>query len=398
MFARLRSLVLVSFLSTSYLIVGQSITPALAAFPSTGDAIFNWEPAFMANDWTVTRTQALAEARTFDVIVGLRYTYRDHVAAMKAANPDLRILVYLNGGFSMNDDGTAFPNGWYARDRYGRKIKSVQFGNYLMDVSDPGWIDSVADRCQEFLAFSGYDGCLLDSLGPAALDPTYVTSLPINPATGLVWKRADYLKATSALALAAKRRIGWKLLVPNGVTWGQDYFDPAGPTKILTAGVDGGMVELFIRPPFVSLSQYRSVSQWKADVNMLVDAGASGRTLLVVTKAWASGTAAQKDRWHRYALGTFLLGTNGRSYFSFLSDRNTAKPSSYWSVQLGSPVTTYALIGGVYQRTFANGKVLVNPSTSTYTVSLGRRYETLGGQIVTSVTLGAHSAAILTEA
>lgn len=164
-----------------------------------------------------------------------------------------------------------------------------------------------------------------------------------------------------------KTTLGTRLVVPNGVQWGREYSDPNGPTKQLTWGTDGGMVELFVRPPFVGLDQYRSVTDWKRDVDMLVDAGADGRTLLVVTKAWASGTQAQKDRWHRYALGTFLLGTNGRSYFLFLYDKNTARASSYWVVDLGSPGGSYAYLQGVYQRTFAKGKVLVNPG---FTVSL----------------------------
>lgn len=62
-------------------------------------------------------------------------------------NPDLVLLVYLNGGFSMNDDGTRYPNRWYAHDIYGRKVKSVEFTNYLMDVSNQNWVNEVADNC-----------------------------------------------------------------------------------------------------------------------------------------------------------------------------------------------------------------------------------------------------------
>jgi hypothetical protein len=46
-------------------------------------------------------------------------------------------------------------------------------------------------------------------------------------------------------------------------------------------------------------------------------------------------------------------------------------------------------------RNYTSGKVLFNPSESTYTINLGQTYRLLNGLSVSSVTLGSHSAEIL---
>jgi hypothetical protein len=392
-----RSLTLLkAFLAANLALAGPLAGPAAAAFPTTEHRIRNWEPEFMANDHSYTRAEALAHAQEFDVIIALQNAFRAYVADMKAVNPDLVLLVYTNGGYSVDDGGSKHPEAWYAKDRYGRKIKS-SFGNYLMTPSNAGWRDNVGDRCVSARLWSGYDGCFLDSLGPAALEPGYNTGLPINPATGNVWARKAWLEAQSSLAEAVKTRIGGRIVVANGITNGVHWFHPDGSTDVLATGIGGAMVELFVRLAYQKVTVYRSEAEWKKDVDMLVNAEARGLTLLCVTKVWSAGTIEKKEQIHRFALGTFLLGTSGRSYFSFLSDRNTGRPSSLWDLDLGVPVEAYRKVGGVYQRTYSKGKVLVNPTDDTFTVSLGRTYITLSGVRVTSLTMNPHSAALLRE-
>lgn len=366
-----------------------------AAFPSA-HRISNWEPEFMASDHTYTKSQALAQAAEFDVIIGDSWAFRSYVSAMKGVNADLRLLAYQNGGYSIRDNGSKYPNSWYAHTATGAKITSLNFGNYLMDVSSGRWIDTVGDLCVEHLKTSHYDGCFLDSLGPAALQAGYASGVPINPATGDPWTQAAYLRATSKLADRVKARVARsKYVVANGVQNGREYFNGDGSTGQLADPIDGAMVELFVRPPFTSAATYRSVSEWRMDVDMLVDAGKKGRVLFCVTKSWGSATSAQEDQLFRYSLGTFLLGTNGRSYFSFLYDRNTARTSTLWDAKLGRPLRHYRVRDGVFRRGFENGKVLVNPSDSSKTIRFRRAFVTLSGTRVRSVSLAPHSAAIL---
>jgi hypothetical protein len=397
MSSRVRGRALLALLLTLSAMVGWPLSnPVQASFKTIPWSGGTWEPRFMNPATKVTRSQAIAEARRFDLIVGLQYTYKPYVAAMHSANPNLVLLVYLGGGFSMNDNGTKYRNSWYSRDASGRKVRLKQFHNYLMNPAKAKWVKNVATRCARYRAQGGYDGCLLDQLGPAPLDRNYVTGLPVNPKTGRVWTRAAWLKATSSLAAAVKRRLGSFIVVANGVLTGADYFNPAGPTSRLLSGTDGGMVELFARAPNAPLTQHRSLEDWKHDVNMLVDAGAKGKRLLVVTKAWAGGSQAQKDACYQYALGTFLLGSDGNSYFRFLPDKDTAAASPYGNINLGRAMSNYRLVGGVYQRRFTRGRVIVNPTTRSLTIALGARLRSLKGSFVRSVTVGPHSAAILT--
>ena len=370
------------------------------ASTAEGGAIrVSWAPENEAGNHTVSRTEAVAEAKRFDVIVALRSTYRSHVGAMKAANPDLVLLAYMNGTFAQRSQGKAYPARWYMRNRWGKKIRSTGYGNYLMKFHRAGWINDRKAACARAISYSGYDGCMLDMLGTAPLDPGYLTSLPIHPRTGKVWTRAQWLDGTSMLAGSVKRAVAPRAVLGNGIGNGPRYFAAGAGSERILSGIDGGLAEAFIRASRDGIRKYRTERAWRQDVDMLVDAGARGDPILALTKAWVTGTAAQKRAWHRYALASFLLGSDGRSRFSFSSgrDRDPTRDHPWWKVELGAPTGRYGKADGVYQRSFTNGKVLVNPTDRTFTVWLGGPYVDLRGTVRTSVTLGPHDAEILTR-
>ena len=105
---------------------------------------------------------------------------------------------------------------------------------------------------------------------------------------------------------------------------------------------------------------------------MLVDAGAHGKVVLAKTKVWISASAAAKERWHRYALATFLLGTDGYELLR-LQRRGPGKPEAEGALErldLGHPTEGYAEGRRRFtDRTWSNGIVYVNPTT----VSVNRR-------------------------
>jgi hypothetical protein len=347
---------------------------------------------------TLTREQAVAQAKAFDTIAATKGMYRSYVGDMKAANPDLRLLVYLNGSHAQKDQGTAYPDGWYERDANGKKVTSG-WGNYLMNPAEPGWTQDVIDRCNSFVSSSGYDGCFLDTMGTAPVDAGYESGVPIDPATGKEWTRSDWIRATSAITAAVRDAMGGRPVYANGIANGSKYLASDGATSALLGGGDGAMVELFVRAPYASLTTYRSEAIWKRDVDMLVDAAASGRTLLTITKVWRTATQDQKDAIHRYAFATFLLGaTPGLDRFAFRYDHSPVFDHPYWHVPIGEPTGGYAKVDGAYQRPYSNGLVLVNPGTSAVTVPLpAGSFATLtGAQASGSITLAAHTGEVLT--
>lgn len=344
-----------------------------------------------------SEAQAVSTARQFDQIVALPGTYDSYVRAMKSANPNLKILSYMNGMFASSGQGSAYPESWYMRDAGGNKIRSTGYGNYLMRFSEPGWVSSRTQECRARLAQSGYDGCMLDMLGTAPLFPGYTTTLPRNPATGRTYTEAEWTRGTSALASQVRNGVEPKLVWGNGYGSATRYFAPDGPTSQLSSGVDGALTESWIRTSKQGMTSYKPEDQWKQAVDQLVDLGRRGKVSSVMVKLWANGTQAQKDAYHKYALATFMLGSDGRSLFNLSYDRYDQHTVAHrwWSVPVGSPSGSYAKVGQAYSRTFSNGRVLVNPGSGSVTVPLGRTYRDLNGNSRSSVTLGAHSAEIL---
>jgi len=358
-----------------------------------------WAPENEAATHSTTADDALADASEFDLIVALRSTYRSYVGAMMQADPGLRLLAYMNGSFAQKGEATAYPESWYARDAQGAKIQSTGWGNYLMDVSNPAWIANRADTCASFIAYSGYQGCMLDMLGVAPLLPGYLTSLPIDPATGKVWAQSEWLAATAALATQVRAAVSPHVVFGNGLGNGRRYFGSPASAQLLS-GLDGGIAEAWIRSAGQGIGTFPTEAYWKQDVDMLADAAARGKAVLTLTKVWVEGTTAQKDAWHEFALASFLLGSNGSSYFSFSYDRGDDPTAGHpWDdVDLGDPIGPYAKADGVYQRAFTAGKVLVNPTRNTYVVALDRPYRTLEGTVVTSVTIGPDTGVVLVAA
>src|SRR5205085_11986780 len=97
---------------------------------------------------------------------------------------------------------------------------------FLMNpAASSGWPDYAAKRAAGLIAQSGYDGVYVDVLGPAPLSKTYVTALPINPATKKVWTTPDWLKATTGIASTIRTKVSPRQVIGNGLQTGAKYFE-----------------------------------------------------------------------------------------------------------------------------------------------------------------------------
>jgi hypothetical protein len=378
------------------LALGTSMVPEPAGALGT-DSLANKAFENISTDHDHTLTEAKAHAQRYDTITAVPGAYQGMVPEMRSVNSELRVLVYMNGTFAQKSQGSLYPDSWYLRDRYGRKVTSRNYGNYLMNPNNSGWQRDRADFCVAQLQRSGYHGCTLDMLGSAPLDPGYLTAMPVNPATGQVFTEAAWIKATAAVAAAVKRAAGTRPVIANGLRSGPQYFASGGPSEALLDAADGGIAEAWLRAATWGITKFRDESTWKQDVDMLVDAEARGDAVFTLTKVWTSGTTAQKDAWHEYAIASFLLGAGPRSEFGFSYDRRDSpmRDHPWWRLALGSPTARYAKVGGVYQRPFANGKVLVNPTDSSVRVELGGTFVDLRGNRMTSVTMAPNTGKVL---
>lgn len=400
-------------LLTSALAVPLTVAGLLVGLPTgdagaAGDFVLNgqihrrWVATQGASDKTVTRDQALTIARRFEVVVAAARTFPAHLSAMRNANPRLAVLVYLNGAFT--SDTRSYPEAYYAHDANGERIFSRKWKKWMMDVSNPDWAAEVAQECKADLELSGYDGCYVDMLGTAPLTDGYVSKPPINPATGRVWTKDEYVAATTAIGAKVERANSSYIVVGNGLANGKRYFAKDGATAPLLNGLDGANAEGWIRGANQAINQFRREVDWKKDVDMLVHAGSRGKSVLAMTKVWVSATQAQIDRWHKYALASFLLGNDGNSFFSFYADRDrqsieeASTPHRWDGVDVGTPSGAYRrLPNGAYRRDFSEGVALVNPTASNVTVELSRPLVDLDGVERTSVVLPANTGEVLVE-
>ena len=270
----------------------QSASASAAVGPSVNAGrVHTWAPQYMDGAKQITLAQAVADAKTFDVIAGLEKVYRPYVSQMKAANPKLQLFVYQKGMFVYNKTLTESA---YSHDANGNRIQGRHFaGTYLLNPVSPKALAYQISEAQQNLSSSGFDGIFMDTLGIAALNPTFVTSLPVNPATGQVWAKNDWVKASSTMAGQVAAAIG-KPVIGNGLRDGRSYFDPNVLTsQLLKSGLSAGMAEAWLRGATNPIDAYPRESVWQQNVDMIADAGSLGGSVLAVTKVWTNGTKAQ---------------------------------------------------------------------------------------------------------
>ena len=336
-----------------------------------------------------TEAEAVAIAKNYDIVAEHGGLLTPYLTAMRAANPTVKVIAYINGAFDQSKGGNAYPMAWYALGANGKRIQSRGFGNWLM-LPTAQWASMVATLCKNSIVSSKYDGCFLDTLGIAPLSPGYVTSPPINPATHQVFTKQTWIADQSNTITTTKSANSGKLIMANGLHDGT-YFQYTEP--LLTA--DGtAMAETWLRVSTEPENRFPSLSEWQEDVSMLVTAGSKNEVIGVVTKLWSKATPAQVTQWHIFMIATFLMGTNGTSLYCFTAAHTVAgmsEDSPLDHTAIGMPTAAMTLKSGVYTRTFTNGIAAVNPGTGSVSIQLGGSYRNLAGKLVTSETLSAHS-------
>lgn len=368
-------------------------TPLLPA-PS-GRFVRHWSPQWMSHTSSYSLGEATDIARRFDVVVSMWNVFDEHAAAMRTANPNVRLLAYLNSTFG----GSNLTSSWYAKSASGAKVEASDFrGTYMMDLNNTSWTAYVRDKCSELSTKAAGSGCFLDVLGSGPLMGDYLTSVPVNGRTGRPWTHLEWVTATAAISDATRVGNPSRLVVGNGLGSGRRYFDASMQSSVLAPRVHGAEPELWLRDPHSGATSYRSESDWKLDIDMVIDSQNRGTPVFTLTKLWAPATDAQKNQWHEFAYASFLLASNGTSYFSFLRDKTPAAITGSHAIdsfEIGTPRAPYYKSGGVYRRDFTGGMALVNPTKATVTVALGRAYKTWDSKTVTSVTLPPYSARVL---
>jgi Hypothetical glycosyl hydrolase family 15 len=324
------------------------------------------------------------------------------IAALKAANPNLKAIVYkdmsftvsyaahdgvdnelLPAGVGYHDADTNHPE-WFLLDTQGRRVESAYFpGLWLMDVGNAAYQQAWLENVARELRARGWDGVMLD-------DTNYSADWHLAGRKLARYTDAGYRAATrSFLARVGPPLMGEEFLVlPNVYTAWPSGHDVWRDWLQFTSGA----VQEYWTKWGDDRSMHFTGADWSYRREFLRITQEAGKIYLGITYA-----PADDMRSMRYARANFLLDWDGGpSALVFEPSPGGQDPySDEWTADVGTPLGRAYQVGRAWRRDFSAGVVLVNPSTSTATVELGRTFRTPDGAAVSRVTLRAGSGHVL---
>lgn len=342
--------------------------------------VHSWAALNQVPNTKLSDSEIASVSRNHNLVV-VKSTNAQVVRVLKSNNPVVTVLVYHNGAFAQKNEGTKYPESWYARDAYGNKVVQPKFGNYLMDIRNVDWINETVSQCKQYRILTGADGCYTDMMMTAPLFANYVSAKPIDPLTGKAWKFADYQDQVEAITDTIRMSLLGAPHAANGVARGKRWYATAGASsKTLTDHTNAAHSEIWLRDDTMKTTDWTPYDLWKQDVDMIVEAEAESRVVIVETKLWRKSTEPTPtpelvERWHDFALGSFLLGTQGK-YTWFLFDEGKTfatmmQPEVGSSLAIGQPKGSYVIqSNGLFSRDYTNGYVMVNPTDATQSIAL----------------------------
>jgi hypothetical protein len=322
----------------------------------------------------------------------------DQMRQMKAANPDLKVLLYKNLTSSRKDCtatecGSGLPYQtadsqhpeWFLLNKQGQRIAFNDYPDlWAMDVGSASYQTQWADNVINEVKRDGWDGVFLDDVDLSMMYHYDVTNIAKYPSDS-AWQAATQ----SALAAIGPRiKAAGKLAVANIGSWSQ--YPAVGDSWL--SYLDGGMEEHFAKWGSYADGGYADQGTWQKQMNSLKYAQDQGKVFLAVTHS-ANGdeTAA------RYGWASTLLEAQGSAEFALHDDYTYENWFPEYDYDIGDPTGPESTDStGIHRRVFSNGIVVVNPTARGLSASLGGVYSGSGLADVSSVSLAPHTAYVLT--
>jgi hypothetical protein len=361
-------------------------SPALAGTSAAGHVRYAIDSAAQFSSDTAARHK----------VVILQPWQTDEMRTLKAANPGIKVLVYRN--FSMTSSVSGYSSGvtyteantshpdWFLLDSNGQRITSS--GWSYLTLMDPGvqsyqqrWADNVISE----LNTQGWDGVFMDDVNATV---KYHTSAKLAKYP----TDADYQAAVrSGLAYIGPRvQAAGKLAVANIGAWSEYYSAGTDWLQFLS----GAMDEQFEKWGTSTTDGYSTdwgAGGWATHLNMVKACESQGKLFLGITHSQSTDAAAA-----RYGWATVLLAAGGHSSFALADDYTHETWFPEYDYDIGDPLAAETRdASGVHRRAFQHGLVLVNPTSSSQSVSFGGTYSGSGLTSATSTTMGPHTGLVL---
>ena len=319
---------------------------------------------FVVGHMVGTQKLTLADSRPLRALAPKFLVLHYHLAIWQSAPSVTFIVDGMNWG---NDYPTVTMNeSWFWHNEAGQRVPSTADGKLLMNIGDAGfaayWNQSILAQ-----AISGdYDGVFADSAAPSLLQGE-TTADPRLAGTGArdtaIAELGDetYIQGWQSFMTAFNAALGAQglPLIPNTgpfiTSWDTTDYG-------LTAGV---FIEGFADPSFAPADWQRAMNQFLALV---------AKHKIVIAQNYLSAPSDLATRL--YYLANYLLVRGDRSYLDYFAG-GPLEWYPEWDVDLGAPMKTTGTgatvadlaVGGAYQREFANGWAVVNPTASAATLT-----------------------------
>jgi hypothetical protein len=314
----------------------------------------------------------------------------------------------------------ANSQGWLLKDANGNYVSGVGCpDHYVVDITNTSYQEWLGVKVESWLTeYPYFDGVYADNSlkYSAQLFAGQCNATPVDPSTGHYFTDQEIWDGCAGILNAIIDAVGPnKLVVPNGVWSGSTFFDPTTGT--------GYMYMLSEVPRLNGLGsegtfrayddQWYSVSDWKQSVDFVTwvqDNFLNGHPERVFTAACNTVTLppnATLAQVIMYGFSSMFLAINYSSpqnTIDFVIDYSQ-HPDALQLVQKLRNVNMVAALGdyyninstSVYARDFVKGEVLVNPSSTDYTVPLTGTYTNFYDNSTTtsSVLVPAHTGIIL---
>jgi hypothetical protein len=332
-------------------------------------------------------------ASHFDIVNIQVDTNKDALSELKQLNPGITILIYIDAVGKAYIDPDKLYESDYVHDSDGNRITRKGYGFQVRNPGSQHWRELWADKALQLISEYGVDGIFADDVWKGLWEGNFVGDPSIPQSTKDNW----YSDMKGFLSYV-KEQLGHYLLIPN-TTDDREFVDVC----------DGKWEEEFVHPRWASYGSWWSETKWKRKIDGVrtvcqkekIELVSGGCSQLERDSSWTQSHQTEVEELLGFCFSSYLLGASGhKSTFNFGTFWNRDGSRSYYAVfdeakQLGAPLDDYYKFGSVYARDFENGKVLVNPTTSSYTVSFDQNYKTLDDQVVSSMTLDSHTGSIL---
>ena len=337
------------------------------------------------------------------------------IATIKAANPNTKVLAYLESAVTQNKScPTGTPPAYSPHDSFGinycyanathpewflhnsstgARLAYSNFASYLgMDIGNTAYQSTWANNAVTALKADGFDGVFMDD----------VNTHPGHGIDGLVAEYTDSAYGQAYVnfvaGVAAKIRANG-LLVAGNVS-----ANPWTSYQRTDGLAMAGHLNIYNREQYARWGD--TCGPWNQRFNgstvlsfLQYDQAVQAAGAAVTGMDYGSSSATNDDvATMSYGRAMFFLAWDGASASAYIyRPCGSVDPANSASMtELGSPTGPSNLSGTVYSRAYSKGLVLLNPSaTTSATYTLSGSYRTLTGTTVTGTQTLAPGTALL---